>query len=278
MDNLRRGHLNETFSATFGINFLEALFFFSHVDDAERSEQKAEDNGHEAIHRREDIVQSVVSKGGNLAHTEISRIVDVSRVKRVDESRLNRRAEVACIVIDDGVVRTIEISTARELVLDKLDGRIRLLEVDLVEIVTLSESEEPNTGAKSEDNDSINDKSVVENDKTDCDVVTLNNSKDGDCKGGEKDHSKDKTSCQICRSDSHIHQDVWFTPNNGEGDRDSSCCQQTEIHDSPEYHQAFGHHFRYFEGELSLGLRDCNGLRETLPERCAEVERWLEHR
>lgn len=166
--------LDETPSSTFGIDPLETFLLLPHVDHTKRGKEETKDDGHESIDGREDVVQGYVCKFGDRSDTEKRGVIDVGRVKGVNEADLGRITKRGRLY----EVSSIEVATATELVLYKLSSCVWHLGVNFMEVVAFSQGEDPDESSNDDDCDGAQDEKVIKNNETNRNMIALNDGSD----------------------------------------------------------------------------------------------------
>lgn len=229
---------DESSSSTFRIDSLETFVFLPHVDDTQRGDKKAEDDSHESVNRGEYIVENYIRKVGDRSNTEHLGVVIVRNIQSIDETGGRWVAEVGL----DSKIGRVEIATATELVLYELFSAFRNLAIDLVEIGPFSKSEEPNESSDNNNANRVDEEKVVEDDKTNSNMVALNDSSDRKYECYGQCDSQYHSRCQVCISDDHVHQDVGLPPNNRKGNRNCTTPQECDVQNRPNGHQCSRNH------------------------------------
>jgi len=159
----KRG-LDEAAATTFGVDLLETFLFLSLLDNAERSDEETQNDGHKPINGRESVLKGIVRECGDGSDTEIGRDVGIEVVGKV-----RGHAEPA----KDWIICRVEIPTALELILEGesvIGAQRRPFEM---EFVALSEREEPDDAADNGDDEGVDDQEPVQDNEADGDVVPL---------------------------------------------------------------------------------------------------------
>jgi len=223
-------NLHESSSTPFSVNFLESLIFVSLLDHAKGGKQKTEHDGHKAVDRGKHIVEGDVRKAGKGSNTEAAGGIGVEAVDEV-----LRYAEVATNLWN---ISPVEVATTFEMVLDGDSHRRRRLRPGQVEIGSLAEGVEPDETSDNNNADCIYQKSVVENDQAEGDVVALDDSCDGDYEGYEQCDSKDCSSSEISLGEDHVHENIGPSPDDRECHCDGTGSKKKEIQGSPNTHKS----------------------------------------
>jgi len=168
---LRAPHLDEATAATLGVDLLEALIFFSLLDDAQSNKEQGNCHRHETISHRESVIQRIV---GEIRDGRNTLVVQDRLVEVVDEI-------LACTELATYLdqIRIIEVPTAAVHVLDGSALCWGESCVDGVEVCALCECVVPHDSADGENAQDVAEDDPVEDDETDGDMVGLDDGEDG---------------------------------------------------------------------------------------------------
>jgi len=204
------GGLDEASATTFGIDPLETLLFLSLLDNTDRSNEKTQDDSHEAIHGRERILKRVVREGSDGGDAEICSDVDVKAVGEI-------LGGAKCSANLNSIGR-VEISTAVELVL-KGNSIIGAQRRPLcVEFVALPQGEEPDHAADDGNEDAVDNQEPVEDHEANCNMVPLHDGSERNHKCRSQRYSHHHPSSEEFRGHCHVHQNVRGPPYDGHCD------------------------------------------------------------
>jgi len=165
------GRLHETPSSSLSINFFESFILLPLLDDTQSRKQQAQDDSHEAIDRCEDIVECHIREIGDGCDAKVFRNACIETI-----NKFRTLAETS----NFWRVTSVEITTALELVLQRLTNRRSRLLPQWLEIRSQLQCEEPDTTADNANCQRIDEKNIVENDQTEGDVISLDDSPNRD--------------------------------------------------------------------------------------------------
>jgi len=199
MEEERREGLHEPSSTTLRVDFLESLFLLSLVDDAESSHEETQNNGHEPVNGGEDGVQSVVSLLRNGCHTERFRLCDKGGIGTECSAHLHE-------------IRSVEVTTTLEHILDCNPGTGSLLRENRVEVCPQAKSKEPDVCAGDSQINHVGDEQPVQENEATGNVVPLDHGPDRERPGNEEEHGENKPDGEIHVRQDHVHENVRLSP------------------------------------------------------------------
>lgn len=247
--------LNKAAAAALRVDLLEPLDLVTHMDHAKRGQEEAEDGHHKREDGRKRVLKCVVRLRGDGRHAEVG---ENGRVKVVDEGLVGTEA----LADNDGAVVALEVTTAREHVLDLNTGLGWKGRVDVEELGALAEGEEPYARANNKDYNEVGDEHPVEPNKAGRDMVALDGCEDRKDGGCGQEYTSDEPARQVCLGEDHVEEQVRLAEDDGESNGNCSTPEHHEGEEGVEPVDVLELHFGCMQGMRGLA-RDRDERRQV---------------
>lgn len=189
------------------------------VDKGNGCQEETNDNGHEAINDRENVVEGVIrlrKNDGRAANLGSSK--DIIRAKATSDAELG----------------AVSVTAALERVLESLSSNRTCGLPFLQEILRGCECIHPNHGSDDQYSNCVHNKGPVGKDQAHGNMILLEDASDGDQPCDEEHDSQNETGGEVKVGDEEVADDIGCAPDDAEGNEDGTGSEKCDVEERPD--------------------------------------------